>query len=327
MAEVAALESIGELIRSGKLDEAESSLKSAAGNSDSEVELTFLRGYLKEMQFDHPGAISEYQQVLEKDPQHTEAAFRAAVVCDLGGDDEAAVELYERCASDPPAHVNALLNLAVHYEESGRHSEAESLVKRVLDEHPNHVRARQFLRSIEASFGMVIDDAGGRERDPGGAVLDTPISDFELSVRSRNCLRQMNVRTLGDLLRITEAELLSYKNFGETSLNEIKAMLTQRGLALGQSIHGAEAPAPTTPSVDPSSVPEESAAHLQRLVSELELSVRSRKALQRLGIITLGELAARTEAELMTIKNFGQTSLHEIRAQLAKYGLGLRKSP
>jgi DNA-directed RNA polymerase subunit alpha len=60
-------------------------------------------------------------------------------------------------------------------------------------------------------------------------------------------------------------------------------------------------------------------------VTELELSVRSRKALQRLGINTVGELATRTEAELLGVKNFGQTSLLEIKQRLTEMGLSLRK--
>jgi DNA-directed RNA polymerase subunit alpha len=57
----------------------------------------------------------------------------------------------------------------------------------------------------------------------------------------------------------------------------------------------------------------------------LELSVRARKALQLLNIGSLGELASRTEAELMGVKNFGQTSLVEIKEKLAQHGLTLRK--
>ena len=60
-------------------------------------------------------------------------------------------------------------------------------------------------------------------------------------------------------------------------------------------------------------------------VSELELSVRSRKAVQRLGITTVGELSIRSEPELINIKNFGQTSLMEIKRQLAAHGLSLRQ--
>jgi DNA-directed RNA polymerase subunit alpha len=60
-------------------------------------------------------------------------------------------------------------------------------------------------------------------------------------------------------------------------------------------------------------------------VADLELSVRSRKALQRLNINSLGELASRTEDELLGCKNFGQTSLNEIKQQLGAFGLSLRK--
>jgi DNA-directed RNA polymerase subunit alpha len=64
---------------------------------------------------------------------------------------------------------------------------------------------------------------------------------------------------------------------------------------------------------------------LSKSVQDLELSVRSRKALQRLAINSLGELASRTEDELLGCKNFGQTSLNEIKQQLTQFGLSLRK--
>ena len=60
-------------------------------------------------------------------------------------------------------------------------------------------------------------------------------------------------------------------------------------------------------------------------MTEMELSVRSRKALQRLDIQTVGELAQRTEDELLGCKNFGQTSLNEIKQILASFGLSLRR--
>ena len=56
----------------------------------------------------------------------------------------------------------------------------------------------------------------------------------------------------------------------------------------------------------------------------MELSVRARKALQQLGAQSIGDLASRTEAELMGVKNFGQTSLVEIREKLGHFNLDLR---
>jgi DNA-directed RNA polymerase subunit alpha len=55
---------------------------------------------------------------------------------------------------------------------------------------------------------------------------------MELSVRARRCLQRLNIDRLGDLIQRTEAELLATRNFGTTSLNEIKARLTEYGLSL-----------------------------------------------------------------------------------------------
>ena len=132
----------------------------------------------------------------------------------------------------------------------------------------------------------------------------------------------MNIRTLGDLLKITEAELLSYKNFGETSLEEIKIMLTQKNLHLGQALEEQQSQARKDLLKQVAgNVPD---TVLNKQVGDLELSVRSRKALQRLGVNSVGELATRTEAELLGVKNFGQTSLTEIKQRLTELGLGLR---
>jgi len=319
----AILEPIVEKIRSGDLDGARQALSVAPKSEVSKQDLDFIDGYIAEREYDRERALEIYDRILEENPDHADATFRAALLLDQYGDDEAAIELYKKCIEVTPTPVSAMLNLAILLEESKRYAEAEALATAVLNEHPNHVRAKQILKSTKSSASMVFDDHSSRNREGHHAILDQPISDFELSVRSRNCLRQMNIRTLHDLLRTTEAELMSYRNFGETSLSEIKAMLKNRGLELGQ----AALPMPpsivrkmTTPMIE---VP----VAAQRSIAELELSVRSRKALQRLGITTIGELTSHSEAELMTIKNFGLTSLEEIRQQLTKFGISLKGSP
>ena len=62
------------------------------------------------------------------------------------------------------------------------------------------------------------------------------VDELELSVRASNCLKTANIRTISDLVCKTEAELLKTKNFGKKSLNEIKAILSEMGLALGMRI-------------------------------------------------------------------------------------------
>jgi len=150
------------------------------------------------------------------------------------------------------------------------------------------------------------------------------VTDFDLSVRTRNGLRKMDIRTLGDLLRISEADLRSYKNVGDNSLDEIRAMLTQRGLRLGQALEQQQSVAQQAvydQLRSDSGSDQESFSHS---VAELQLSVRARKALALLNIQTIGELCMRTEAELMGVKNFGMTSLLEIKERLAEGQLSLR---
>jgi len=267
-------------------------------------------------------AIEEYRLAVEKNrsPSHL---FRLAFVADLLGFDDEALHAYEELANLPEPPVNALINLATLLEDRGDLVRAERLLRKVLDSDPNHPRARLFVRDVLASKDMYYDEELARDTAKHNALLDTPVTDFELSVRSRNCLRRMQIKTLGDLLRITEAELLSYKNFGETSLVEIRSMLSAKGLRLGQALDSGhyarirrEVAETLKGTVDD--------AVLNKPIGSLELSVRARKALQLLNVQTLGDLASRTEAELMGIKNFGQTSLEEIKNRLNEFGLHLR---
>ena len=66
--------------------------------------------------------------------------------------------------------------------------------------------------------------------------LALPISDLDLSVRASNCLESENVRTIGDLVRMNEVDLLTLKNFGKTSLREVKLKLQNVGLDLEMDI-------------------------------------------------------------------------------------------
>ncbi|MFZ5439504.1 MAG: DNA-directed RNA polymerase subunit alpha [Myxococcota bacterium] len=78
------------------------------------------------------------------------------------------------------------------------------------------------------------------------------VDELELSVRSANCLQQANIRTIGDLVQKTEAEMLKTKNFGRKSLKEIKEILAEMGLSLGMKLENwppKTAPAPAAPRV------------------------------------------------------------------------------
>ncbi|MCA9286579.1 MAG: hypothetical protein KDA22_15245 [Phycisphaerales bacterium] len=267
-------------------------------------------------------AVEEYRKAAELG-RLPEAMFRLAFNLDLLGEEEEAIRWYQDLCNEGPAPINALINLAVLYEDRGEVANAEKCLRQVLETQPNHPRARLFMKDVRASRDMYYDEEHQRDLAKRNAILDTPVTDFELSVRARNCLKKMQIRTLGDLLKITEAELLSYKNFGDTSLQEIKSMLSTKGLRLGQGLEGQFARGRNKEIYEQlkGKAPEQV---LNKPISVLELSVRARKALQLLNIQSLGELACRTEAELMGVKNFGATSLTEIKEKLTEHGLGLR---
>lgn len=267
--------------------------------------------------------LSEMRKAVNADPSSVDAMFGLAYALDLVGEEHEAMSLYERCVERSPAPVNALINLAVMYEDAGDFQRSEKCLRQVLDTDPNHPRARLYMKDVTGSREMHLDEEHDRDLAKRNALLDTPVTDFELSVRARNCLKKMNIRTLGDLLRITEAELMAYKNFGEASLVEIKNMLTAKGLRLGQGLDDAHRR--IRKEVFDSLRGSGGEAALSKPVSDLKLSVRARKALQLLGIQSLGDLAARTEAELMGVKNFGATSLDEVKLRLQEHGLRLRK--
>ena len=62
------------------------------------------------------------------------------------------------------------------------------------------------------------------------------VDELELSVRSANCLKNADIRYIGELVQKSEAEMLKTKNFGRKSLNEIKEILAEMGLSLGMRI-------------------------------------------------------------------------------------------
>jgi DNA-directed RNA polymerase subunit alpha len=304
----------------GRSEEAEKLLDKTPKAEIETADHQYNRARVRETQGRYEEAIEAYERALQLDATHRPTLFRLAYLYDLRGEEGLAIDYYKQCVQQPPVHEGALVNLGVLYEDAGRYDEAIECFRRVIQGNPNHGRARLFLRDAEASKAMYYDEESERRRDKRNQVLEIPVTDFELSVRSRNCLKKMNIRTLGDLIRHSEQELLSYKNFGETSLQEIKDMLTSKNLHLGMAVEPMEERRPPAPVAPPPAT--RGAAETIR-VADMELSARSRKALERLGIEVLGDLTKLSEEKLLGQKNFGETSLNEIKQILRRYSLNL----
>ena len=316
------LQRAGVLRLQGQTGEAKAILGKLKDAAAHNAEFYYQEGGLAEVEGDSPRAAKHYERAVELEPRHSGGLFRLGFLNDLQGNDYDAIGYYERCLKYPPIGKGVLYNLGVLYEDNDQYDKAAECYRRLAKSDPTDERAKLFVKDAEASLSMYYSPEDDQVNTQFRQVMEIPITDFELSVRSRNCLKRMNLRTLGDLTRVTESQLLASKNFGETSLDEIKIIMTAKQLRIGQSLEqGQQYELRYRPQQNLST---EEQATLGKPVSDLNLSVRARKCMNRLNIGTLADLCQRTADELLEAKNFGQTSLTEVREKLTQLNLKLR---
>jgi len=88
-----------------------------------------------------------------------------------------------------------------------------------------------FINFDENNFGL--DEDYDEDDERIRQILNTPVEELELSVRSSNCLKNANIKTIGELTRRTEDDIAKTRNFGKKSLQEIKEKLKEWNLSLG----------------------------------------------------------------------------------------------
>jgi DNA-directed RNA polymerase subunit alpha len=108
--------------------------------------------------------------------------------------------------------------------------DAVSLSAKLIRDHLN------IFINLEDAVDLQLDAAADQPRAVLNENLDKSVEELELSVRSYNCLKNANIRTIRELVQKTEGEMLKTKNFGRKSLNEIKEILTGMGLSLGMRL-------------------------------------------------------------------------------------------
>ena len=171
-------------------------------------------------------------------------------------------------------------------------------------------------------------NTGTTEIPPSQAkFLSQTVDEVDLSVRASNCLKNINVKYLGELIQYSPAELMRVQNFGRKSLDEIIALFARENLSLGISIPGwtPERAAVSVSSAvkDQSNLNTAQCAFLTKRLDEIDLSVRTWNCLNTLNIKYLGELVQYTPAKLMQIHAFGKRSLQELKALFAEVNLPL----
>lgn len=115
----------------------------------------------------------------------------------------------------------------VNIEESLKEASA------ILVQHLLVIADKNITDTVEEEEAeIVVDDATMKIRQ----ILKTPLEDLDLSVRAFNCLKAAKITSLSELVKYEKDDLMKFRNFGEKSLDEIQAVLKQRGLFLGMDL-------------------------------------------------------------------------------------------
>jgi DNA-directed RNA polymerase subunit alpha len=158
----------------------------------------------------------------------------------------------------PVDSVHSPVKRVNYVVEAARVGQATDYDKLTLDVHTNGAispadalseaarTVQQYLRIFMNADDAAEDDDDLPAEAPSTAInnehLDKSVEELELSVRSYNCLKNANIRTIRELVQKTEPEMLKTKNFGRKSLNEIKEILASMGLSLGMKLDQPAAP-------------------------------------------------------------------------------------
>ena len=302
----------------------------------SPADAAFFSARCIELEGDYEGACEAYEKILSEDPSCFHARFSLAFRLDLFGNEKVASRHYEALLERRPIPTSVLLNLGLIYEERNDFEKSCGCYSAILRRDPSNPVARLFFRDAHESLDMFYDEDLERKEDHLMQVLRTPISDFELSVRARNCLINMDIHSLSDLVSHSEPELLEFKNFGETSLNEIKQVLQAKGLRLGMRREDGSFVIPDDFGMNGffdaekelhwlGELTDEQREALEMQISTLNLSVRCHRALvERLNLQRIGDILRYSEEDLLGMPNFGITSLNELSSKLTELNLRIR---
>ena len=183
-------------------------------------------------------------------------------------------------------------------------------------------RAQLYLKDIQAAGNMYYDEDAVRHQRELEQVMRIPIGDFELSARSRNCLERAGIETLGDLTADQRARSLVEQEFRRDVAAGNPRDPRSRGACRSASSPRARRLPRRCLRRRPFLLRSRPSSKLPWAISTCPCGPEN--ACRDLGLVTIGELLSKTADELLSVRNFGVTSLNEVRAKLTEMGLRLR---
>jgi hypothetical protein len=177
-----------------------------------------------------------------------------------------------------------------------------------------------------ADEGVAVRENGA----PYQQELATKVKDLFLSVRASNVLTNAGITYVGDLVQLTESQLLAFQNCGRKTVRELKEALEELGLPLGVTLDSWNRPnlddlvsSKKQDETSLATLDENARTKLYLRTDEIGLSQRARNVLKTANIEFVGDLAAKTESQLRGFASCGRLTINEIKTKLEELGLRL----
>ena len=202
---------------------------------------------------------------------------------------------------------------------------------------PNEVRMRDeriedLMRTIEDLEARL--DQAGLDKVPHSKanLLASSIYDYDFSVRTLNCLRAAEIRTVEDLIKYPRARLLKFRNFGKKALTELDEWLDEHGLAFAQyedevqETKSEKQESQELPQTEEVFTPTIDVPLLERPIDYCKFCARTYNGLIAAEIETIGDLTQMRPIDIQNLRNLGQKSVTEVEEWLKAHNLSLAEN-
>ncbi len=262
---------------------------------------------------DAEGARKATKRLERADAAQHLLSYCKGFIAEATGDYASAMQHYESALDAEPEHAPSLFRLARNCDLNGDDERAVELYQKCVSLRPSHVGALINLGLLHEDHGQYEEAIRCYRRvlaiDPRHKQAQLYLKDAESSLTMYiDVSRSKRLRRMDELFSLPA---------GASSPEEAlqPGAVAAIGAATPQEASQVAAAGPT---------PEEEQT-LNTPVEELDLSTRSRKCMQKLGIRTVGELIQQSEQDLLAVPNFGATSIQEVKERLAELGLSLEE--
>lgn len=202
---------------------------------------------------------------------------------------------------------------------------------------PNELRLRDeriedLMRTIEDLEARL--DQAGLDKVPHSKanLLASSIYDYDFSVRTLNCLRAAEIRTVEDLIKYPRARLLKFRNFGKKALTELDEWLDEHGLAFAQyedetqETKSEKQELQELPQTEEVFAPTIDVPVLERPIDYCKFCARTYNGLIAAEIETIGDLTQMRPIDIQNLRNLGQKSVMEVEEWLKANNLSLAEN-